>query len=122
MPSGAEEILAIQRKQGQAATGAENQAPGWELVTPPDLVARSRENLLERLNEGDAKELQALRGIGEKRAQRILAWRQKHGPFSQVEDLQQVEGMTAGHVASFLKANLLIALGCDPFSLPPPSQ
>ncbi|XP_044871299.1 LOW QUALITY PROTEIN: kinesin-like protein KIF22 [Mauremys mutica] len=102
--------------------GAENRALGWELVSCPDLLARSRENLLARLNEGDAKELQALCSIGDKRAQRILAWRQQHGPFSQVEDLQQVEGMTARHVASFLKANLLSALGCDPFALPPPAQ
>ncbi|XP_044869238.1 kinesin-like protein KIF22 isoform X1 [Mauremys mutica] len=120
LPSGAEGILVIQRKQGQAAAGAENRAPGWELVPRPDLLARSRENLLARLNWGDAKELQALRRIGETRAQRILAWRRQHGPFSQLGDLQQVEGMTPGHVASFLKANLLRALGCDP--PPPPAQ
>ncbi|XP_050808306.1 kinesin-like protein KIF22 [Gopherus flavomarginatus] len=123
MPSGAEGILVIQRNQCQAAgAGAENRAPAWELLLRPDLLARSRENLLALLNQGSAKELRALHRIGEKKAQLILAWRQLHGPFSQVEDLQQVEGMTAKQVASFLKANLLSALGCVPPLPPPPAQ
>uniref|UniRef100_A0A8C3HFV4 Kinesin-like protein n=1 Tax=Chrysemys picta bellii TaxID=8478 RepID=A0A8C3HFV4_CHRPI len=92
--------------QGQAAgPGAENQAPGWELKLRPDLLARSRENLVALLNQGSAKELRALHRIGDKKARLILAWRQLHGPFSQVEDLQQVEGMTAKQVASFLKVS-----------------
>ncbi|TFJ96177.1 dephospho-CoA kinase [Platysternon megacephalum] len=121
MPSGDEGILVIQKRQGQAAgPGAENQAPGWELMLRPDLLAQSRENLVVLLNQGSAKELRALHRIGDKTARLILAWRQLHGPFGQVEDLQQVEGMTAKQVASFLKANLLSALGC--VSPPPPAQ
>uniref|UniRef100_A0A452GQK4 Kinesin-like protein n=1 Tax=Gopherus agassizii TaxID=38772 RepID=A0A452GQK4_9SAUR len=63
---------------------AENRAPAWELLLRPDLLARSRENLLALLNQGSAKELRALHRIGEKRARLILAWRQLYGPFSQV--------------------------------------
>ncbi|CAM4566617.1 unnamed protein product [Lepidochelys olivacea] len=121
MPSGDKGVLVIQRKQGQAdGPGAENQAPPWELMLRPDLLAQSRENLLVLLNQGSAKELRALHRIGDKKAQLIMAWRQLHGPFTQVEDLQKVEGMTAKQVASFLKANLLSALGR--VSLAPPTQ
>ncbi|XP_037754737.2 kinesin-like protein KIF22 [Chelonia mydas] len=120
-PSGEEGVLVIQRKQGQAdGPGAENQAPPWELMLRPDLLARSRENLVVLLNQGSAKELRALHRIGDKKAQLIMAWRQLHGPFTQVEDLQKVEGMTAKQVASFLKANLLSALGR--VSPAPPAQ
>ena len=37
-----------------------------------------------------------LPGIGEKRAQAILDWREEHGPFSYVEDLIQVPGIGEG--------------------------
>lgn len=38
----------------------------------------------------------AAAGIGEKRAQAILDWREEHGPFSYVEDLIQVPGIGEG--------------------------
>ncbi|NNF67787.1 MAG: helix-hairpin-helix domain-containing protein [Gammaproteobacteria bacterium] len=34
-----------------------------------------------------------LNGIGYSRAQAIVAWRSKHGPFENVEDLQNVKGI-----------------------------
>jgi competence protein ComEA len=45
------------------------------------------------LNTADALTLQALPGIGPALAERILAYRQAHGPFQTVEDLQQVPGI-----------------------------
>ena len=47
------------------------------------------------LNTADALTLQALPGIGPALAERILAYRQEHGPFQTVEDLLQVPGIGA---------------------------
>ena len=48
------------------------------------------------LNTADVYELQRLPGIGEKRAQAILAYREEHGPFQSVDELDNVEGIGEG--------------------------
>ena len=48
------------------------------------------------LNTADLYDLQRLPGIGEKRAQAIVAYREAHGPFQSVEDLTQVSGIGQG--------------------------
>jgi competence protein ComEA len=45
------------------------------------------------INTASADQLQELPGIGETRANAIIAYRQEHGPFQSVEDLQQVSGI-----------------------------
>lgn len=45
------------------------------------------------LNTATAEELGALPRIGPVLAQRIVEWRQKHGPFASVEDLDAVDGV-----------------------------
>ncbi|XP_028741386.1 kinesin-like protein KIF22 [Peromyscus leucopus] len=89
----------------------------WELQISPELLAHGRKKLLDLLNEGSARDLRSLQLIGQKKAQLILGWRELHGPFSKVEDLEQVEGISGKQVESFLKANLLgLAAGqhCGP--------
>ena len=44
------------------------------------------------INRAGKEELMTLTGIGETRAQAILAYRESHGKFSSVEELMQVEG------------------------------
>ena len=51
------------------------------------------------LNTADVYELQRLPGIGEKRAQAIVAYREEHGPFQSVEDLTRVSGIGEGILA-----------------------
>lgn len=37
-----------------------------------------------------------LKGIGESRAREIIAYREKHGRFSKIEDIMQVPGIKDG--------------------------
>ena len=48
------------------------------------------------LNTADVYELQRLPGIGEKRAQDIVAYREEHGPFETVDELDNVSGIGPG--------------------------
>ena len=45
------------------------------------------------LNTAPAEELAKLPGIGEALAERIVAYREEHGPFEAVEDLMNVSGI-----------------------------
>jgi len=45
------------------------------------------------LNHATAQQLTAIPGIGEAMAQRIVDWREEHGPFRRVEDLMKVKGI-----------------------------
>ncbi|MDF1692095.1 MAG: ComEA family DNA-binding protein [Zhongshania sp.] len=45
------------------------------------------------VNTASAEELQALKGIGEKRAAAIIQYRSEHGPFKSTEDLLKVPGI-----------------------------
>jgi competence ComEA-like helix-hairpin-helix protein len=62
-------------------SGAGRQAKGAALQGPVNL------------NTGTRDELDALPGIGPATADRILAYRQEHGPFLQPEDLMNVKGI-----------------------------
>ena len=48
------------------------------------------------INKADKEELMSLSGIGEKRADAILAYRQAGGLFESEEELMQVEGISQG--------------------------
>jgi competence protein ComEA len=45
------------------------------------------------INTAGKAELMAVRGIGEKRAEAIIAYREEHGPFKTVDDLANVQGI-----------------------------
>jgi competence ComEA-like helix-hairpin-helix protein len=44
------------------------------------------------LNLASEQELDLLPGIGPAKAQRIVAWRTRHGPFRRIKDLRRVKG------------------------------
>ena len=48
------------------------------------------------LNTASAADLTRLPGIGEKRAQSILEYREEHGPFQTVDELDHVSGIGQG--------------------------
>lgn len=51
---------------------------------------------LVNINTADATLLESLPGIGPTLAQRILDYRQAHGPFSQIQDIMDVSGIGTG--------------------------
>jgi len=53
----------------------------------------STEEKLVNLNTASAAELAGLKGIGERKAEAIVAHREEHGPFKAVDDLAQVKGI-----------------------------
>jgi competence protein ComEA len=56
-------------------------------------------NALVNLNTATLDQLESLPGIGPALAQRILAYREQHGPFRRVEDLLKVSGIGAKRLA-----------------------
>lgn len=83
----------------------------WESHLDTTVLEQSRKKILQILNSGSLKELKSLQQIGDKKAKLILGWREIHGDFTKVEDLGNVEGMTEKRFASFMKANILSAMG-----------
>jgi len=60
---------------------------------PLSLNAPSESGGKVNINTADAEELQTLPGIGEKRAEDIVAYREANGPFRIVEELTNVKGI-----------------------------
>ncbi|MFK3706278.1 competence protein ComEA [Raoultella sp. BIGb0138] len=86
---------------GKAAAAKESvQAPqdkAPETLNPMPGAARVS------INSASAEELmQAMNGVGLKKAQAIVSYREEYGPFKTVDDLKQVPGM--GH--SLVERNL----------------
>src|SRR3972149_8956245 len=48
------------------------------------------------VNTATKEELTSLKGVGEKRAQEIINYRPKNGPFKTVDDLEKVPGIGPG--------------------------
>ena len=60
-------------------------------VTLPALFAEESQKI--NINTAPADELMILKGIGEKKAQAIIEFRENNGPFKQPEDLINVPGI-----------------------------
>lgn len=45
------------------------------------------------INTASAQELTKLKGVGEKKAEAIIAWRNENGNFKTLEDLMEVKGI-----------------------------
>src|SRR3990172_7692411 len=63
------------------------------------------------INTAPQNDLESLPGIGPVIAARIIAYRQEHGPFTRIDDLQQVAGIGP---TTFDKLKDLITVGYSP--------
>ncbi|KAF6734644.1 Kinesin-like protein KIF22 [Oryzias melastigma] len=92
--------------------GKENmKEKSWETELDAQMLEQSKEKILQILNSGGLKELKGLQQIGDKKAKLLLGWREINGQFTKLEDLVKVEGMTEKRFTSFLRANILSAMG-----------
>ncbi|NBI09171.1 ComEA family DNA-binding protein [Colidextribacter sp. OB.20] len=71
----------------------EEEAPVQEEGAYPDSLLPGE---VINVNTADAYDLRRLPGVGEKRAQDIVAWREEHGPFETVDGLTEVSGIGPG--------------------------
>ena len=60
-----------------------------------DATGQPADRELININTAIAEQLQTLNGIGEQLAQRIVEYRQEHGPFEDIYDLMGVSGIGA---------------------------
>lgn len=95
------QITVHQRETESTASAEAEEAgsgPGTE-ERPDSLLPGEQINI----NTADAHELQRLPGIGEKRAQDIIAYREEHGPFETVDELDEVSGIGPGILEGLLE-------------------
>jgi competence protein ComEA len=84
----------------RAAIAGPKALPGAAAPRPPaggddDSVApRGKKAVTGKLNLNTASvdQLMMLPGVGPSKAERVVAWRGKHGPFKRVQDLRKVKG------------------------------
>jgi competence protein ComEA len=77
-------------------------APITDVADPAQTTAE-----LININTATADELEKLKGIGKVIANRIIAYRLSHGEFSSLEDLQNIQGISAAMVDE-LSASLTV--------------
>lgn len=64
-----------------------------ESVTAAAAVGENHDKI--NINTATARQLQKLEGVGHTVAERIVQYREAHGPFKRGEDLRKVEGIGA---------------------------
>jgi competence protein ComEA len=73
------------------ATAADTKAEPTNISETGKLQAATTQAV--NINKADVKTLTSLEGIGKDRAQRIVEYREKNGPFQKPEDLMKVKGI-----------------------------
>lgn len=79
---------------GRTASGAADAVLVPMSVSTAPVQSAAGEKL--DLNTATAAQLEALPGIGEKLAQRIIAYRAANGPFEDADNIMEVPGIGAG--------------------------
>lgn len=91
-------------KSQATQTKAENSGAAQSKATLP-AKASDDEGTRVSINSASAEDLaRAMNGVGLKKAQAIVSYREEYGPFKTVEDLKQVPGMGS----SLVERNLAV--------------
>ena len=77
-------------------------------LTPSQSQPNLDNDYLVNINTASLEELMLLPGIGEELANRIIEYREKHGCFNTLEDLQNINGIGDN---TFKRLNSLITVG-----------
>lgn len=78
---------------GTGAAGQDNGA--IENLSAQSVVGQQEDGKI-NINTADAAQLKQIPGIGDVRAGQIITYRQQHGPFQEIEDIKQIEGIGDG--------------------------
>ena len=79
---------------GKASATVKESVQSPQAKAPDGLNAADSEGTRVSINHASAEELaKALNGVGLKKAQAIVSYREEYGPFKTVDDLKQVPGM-----------------------------
>jgi len=70
-------------------------------VVAPQALAGAEDKVVKgeakvNINEASKAQLMKLAGVGPSTAERIIAFREAHGPFKRVQDLDKVDGVGKG--------------------------
>lgn len=85
------EVGAVDEKKSELETSAVPIEEAVITVPKEDSAAATSEKV--NINLADSNELQQLPGIGEKKAEQIISYRQENGSFQKTEDLKNVSGI-----------------------------
>ncbi len=93
-PAAAEEAATVPAKpQSTAAGNVQPEAAAGNTADAPSTGTSSAGKI--NVNSASASELTNIPGIGAKKAQAIIEYRNQHGPFQKVADLDKVKGIGA---------------------------
>ncbi|MER2225696.1 MAG: helix-hairpin-helix domain-containing protein [Carnobacterium sp.] len=102
------EIGAVEEKTAELETSA---VPIEEaVITVPKENSETATSEKININLADSIELQQLSGIGEKKAEQIMSYRQENGSFQKIEDLKNVSGI-GEKTFEALRANITVGDG-----------
>ena len=104
----AEHLEAIAAKAPEALQGDESQDAGNGERMESSIAQEPGNDLVINLNTADASQLCTLGGIGQSKAEAIIAYREEHGGFTSVEEIMNVEGIKEG---TFSKIKDKISVG-----------
>ncbi len=79
---------------GGTAVGMEDKPAKGDEKPAPHAAAKANGKV--NINEASKAELMKLEGVGAGAAQKIIAYREAHGPFKRVHDLEKVDGVGKG--------------------------
>lgn len=104
----AENLEALAAKVPEALQSGASEDTGREGNSEGSLAEGVGSNSCINLNTADAAQLCTLSGIGQSKAEAIIAYREEHGGFASIEEIMNVEGIKEG---TFSKIKDKISVG-----------